>query len=43
MKLNIIEKLKELLQLPNENEIVEFKEAINTYDFDKLGQYFSKY
>lgn len=24
-----------------ETEIVEFKEAKNTYDFDKLGKYFS--
>lgn len=30
-----------LLELPNENEVVEFKEAKNQYNFDKLGKYFS--
>lgn len=33
-------KLKGLLS-NHENEIVEFKEAKNTYDFNKLGKYFS--
>lgn len=33
--------LKQLLQLQGENEVVEFKEAKNTFDSDKLGQYFS--
>lgn len=33
--------LKNLLSLPAENEIVEFKEAKNTYDFNKLGKYFA--
>jgi len=35
------QKLEELLGLPGENEIVEFKEAKNSYDFTKLGKYFS--
>ena len=34
-------KLEQLLSLPAENEIVEFKEARNNYDFNKLGKYFS--
>lgn len=34
-------KLKELRSLPAETEVVEFKEANNTYDFHKLGKYFS--
>ena len=34
-------KFQQLLSLPSENEIVEFKEAINNYDFNKLGKYFS--
>lgn len=34
-------KLDALLSLPGENEIVEFKEARNNYDFSKLGKYFS--
>lgn len=34
-------KLQTLLQLPSENEVVEFKEAKNGYDFTKLGKYFS--
>lgn len=33
--------LNELLALPSETEWVEFKEASNNYDFNKLGQYFS--
>lgn len=33
--------LEKLLALPKENEWVEFKEAKNTYDFNKLGKYFS--
>ncbi len=33
--------LQKLLNLPVENEIVEFKEAKNQYEKDKLGQYFS--
>jgi len=34
-------KLKELMALPAETEWVEFKEAKNSYDFEKLGKYFS--
>lgn len=34
-------KLSQLLSLKSENEIVEFKEANNNYDFVKLGKYFS--
>ncbi|MFM7854130.1 MAG: ATP-binding protein [Flammeovirgaceae bacterium] len=33
--------LAHLQQLPDETEVVEFKEAKNTYDFTKLGKYFS--
>jgi ATP-dependent DNA helicase RecG len=33
--------LQRLLSLDSESEIVEFKEAKNTYDFGKLGKYFS--
>jgi ATP-dependent DNA helicase RecG len=33
--------LQRLLSLGSESEIVEFKEAKNTYDFGKLGKYFS--
>lgn len=33
--------LDELLALPYENEIVEFKEAKRDFDFDTLGKYFS--
>lgn len=33
--------LEQLLRLENENEVVEFKEAKNTFDFTKLGKYFS--
>lgn len=35
------EKLGALLALLAENEVVEFKEAKNGYDFTKLGKYFS--
>lgn len=34
-------KLNELLSLPFENEVVEFKEAKNDFDSRKLGRYFS--
>lgn len=34
-------KLAALLSLAAENEVVEFKEAKNAYDFTKLGKYFS--
>lgn len=33
--------LDRLLALDSENEIVEFKEAKNNYDFDDIGKYFS--
>ena len=33
--------LNNLRSLSAENEVVEFKEAKNTYDFNKLGKYFS--
>ncbi|MDR0506826.1 MAG: putative DNA binding domain-containing protein [Dysgonamonadaceae bacterium] len=33
--------LSDAVSLPAENEIVEFKEAKNGYDFDKIGKYFS--
>lgn len=33
--------LDELLSLPAENEVVEFKEARNNFDFGELGKYFS--
>jgi len=33
--------LSHLQKLNSENEIVEFKEAKNNYDFNKLGKYFS--
>lgn len=35
------EELEELCSLTAENEVVEFKEAKNAYDFTKLGRYFS--
>jgi ATP-dependent DNA helicase RecG len=33
--------LHHLLATPAENEVVEFKEAKDSYSFDKIGQYFS--
>lgn len=39
--MDALAKLHVLLELPAENEVVEFKEAKNTYDFIKLGKYFS--
>lgn len=33
--------LENLLQCKSENEVIEFKEAKNTYDFNKIGKYFS--
>ena len=30
-----------LVSMPSETEVVEFKEAKNSYDFNKLGKYFS--
>lgn len=37
----LITKLNELRRLPAETEVFEFKEAKNSYDFNKLGKYFS--
>lgn len=37
----MIDTLQRLLELDSENEIIEFKEAKNGYDFGKLGKYFS--
>lgn len=37
----MLARLQTLLELPSENEVVEFKEAKNGYDFAKLGKYFS--
>lgn len=37
----LLDILNKLRNLTAENEIVEFKEAKNTYDFTKLGKYFS--
>ena len=39
--LDLAAKLASQLALPAENEVVEFKEARNGYDFTKLGKYFS--
>jgi ATP-dependent DNA helicase RecG len=41
MSADIELKLSALLSLTAENEVVEFKEAKNGYDFAKLGKYFS--
>ena len=41
MSKNIKYIFNELIELPIENECVEFKEAKNNYDFVKLGRYFS--
>ncbi len=38
---NLKEKLYELLALPHENEVVEFKTAGSEFSVEKLGQYFS--
>ena len=37
----ILDKLNELLSLPAENEVVEWKEAKNSFGFEELGKYFS--
>lgn len=37
----MIEVLNKLLSLTTENEVIEFKEAKNQYNKDKLGRYFS--
>ena len=38
---DLLNKLNELLSLPGETELVEFKEAKTTYHFDHIGKYFS--
>jgi len=38
---DINKKLQQFLSTNHENEILEYKEAKNQYDFDKLGKYFS--
>ena len=38
---NIQAKLQELLNQSYENEVVEFKEANNQYNFNGIGKYFS--
>ena len=40
-KEELIQQLNKLRSLTSENEVVEFKEAKNSYDFNKLGKYFS--
>lgn len=37
----LLDKVDKLRSLPVEAEVVEFKEAKNTYDFSRLGKYFS--
>lgn len=37
----LLNKLNELLSLPGETELVEFKEAKTNYHFDNIGKYFS--
>lgn len=39
--MNAEERLSRLLNPCGESELVEFKEAKNQYDFNKLGKYFS--
>jgi ATP-dependent DNA helicase RecG len=39
--ININQKLQQFLVTNNESEILEYKEAKNQFDFDKLGKYFS--
>jgi len=41
MERNLSDQLDKLLSLPRENEVVEFKEAKESFSTDKLGQYFS--
>jgi len=40
-RLDLKYRLEQLQSLKVENEVVEFKEAGNNYDFRKLGKYFS--
>lgn len=39
--MNIVEKFKDLMNLPGETEVVEWKKAENSFDFKELGKYFS--
>lgn len=39
--ININEKLQQFLVANDESEVLEYKEAKNQYDFEKLGKYFS--
>ncbi|PLW79946.1 transcriptional regulator [Candidatus Woesearchaeota archaeon] len=39
--MDINKKLQQFLSTNDENEILEYKEAKNQYDFDKIGKYFS--
>lgn len=41
LKEQLVEKLRQLRQMPSETEWLEFKEAKNTFDFNTLGEYFS--
>jgi ATP-dependent DNA helicase RecG len=41
MERDLSHQLSKLLSLPRENEVVEFKEAKESYNADKIGQYFS--
>ena len=38
---NINKKLEEILNNPHETELLEFKEAKNQYNSNKIGKYFS--
>ncbi len=39
--IDINKKLQQFLSANDENEVLEYKEAKNQYDFDKIGKYFS--
>jgi hypothetical protein len=39
--IDINKKLQQFLSTNDENGILEYKEAKNQYDFDKIGKYFS--
>ena len=39
--IDINKKLQQFLSTNDESEILEYKEAKNQYDFDKIGKYFS--
>ncbi|MFA7289369.1 MAG: RNA-binding domain-containing protein [Melioribacteraceae bacterium] len=40
-QLELLNKLDDLLSLPGETELVEFKEAKNSFNFHSIGKYFS--